>query len=198
MHKKLFILSLGLIFVCTALVFAIGWSQRKSEVIDTQSSPLQTPNYDATANETVREMDSDGTEIVREPSNTLNKRAVELNDILLPNSEVVWEPEERTTYTVFVDGEDMHLTGSLRRGIVEGSYPETFSQEDLKIPDWQLSTGATGPGGERLEYTKAENGKTRFLIYTYANKDLRPAPQGGMTAHCPCTWAIEVFLSDPH
>lgn len=179
-------------------MFAIEWYQRNSRAINTQYPRRQNQTYDAVADKTANQMKSDSTEIVQEPAvTTLNKRAVELSDILLPNPKVAWEPEERTTYPVFVDGEDMHLIGSLRRGTVEGSYPETFSEEDLKIPDWQLSTGATGPTGERLEYTKAENGKTRFLIYTYANKDLRPAPQGGLTDRCPCTWSLEVFLSDP-
>jgi len=116
---------------------------------------------------------------------------------LLPQwvPQATWEDITRDE----IERDGQKLPGFLRSGTLEThEVIGRFGDEaTLKQHGWVAGKfEASGPGGEVWEYIKEGNGK-QVLQFFYQNRSLTPNPNGGVTTQCPCTFELQVFLTDP-
>lgn len=113
----------------------------------------------------------------------------------LPDSK--WGEITRITY----QGTNPILNGLNRTGkiITNDNFSRYENLDLINKLGWieNPKGGADGIDGEMWEYNKTVQGKKRILRYSYSNRSLNPDSNGVSAVKCPCTYQLDVFLSDP-
>lgn len=112
--------------------------------------------------------------------------------------EVVWtKPSSATIQTYYGKVRGVQITGKLvnRDGYIEhpedpGFLKKLGFNEDLNL-------AADGPGSSSWGYLKNIGDEQQIVVFSYANEDMHPSNEGPLTASCPCTLNLAIFVSEP-
>lgn len=113
--------------------------------------------------------------------------------------EVVWSKPKSASEQVYygtVKGTEISGTLVNKDGYIEHfEEPAVLEKQGYKE---DLNLSADGPGSSLWGYTK-EVGKDQMQIVTfsYTNEDMYESSEGPLTADCPCTLTLSVFVSEP-
>lgn len=113
--------------------------------------------------------------------------------------EVVWSPSKPATEQIYYGTvKGVEETGTLvnREGVVE-HFEDHKVLEKLGYKE-DLNLSADGPGSSMWGYSKeAPGGLLEVVTFSYINEDMHPSTEGPLTASCPCTLTLKVFVSEP-
>lgn len=144
------------------------------------------------------------TDLITLPKTTEKKETITPDTSIFEETEewvpeVVWsKPKSAKQQMYYGTVSGVEQTGTL---VNKDGYISHF--EDPAVLEKQgykedLNLSADGPGSSMWGYSK-EIGKDQMQVVTfsYTNEDMHPSSEGPLTADCPCTLDLSVFISNP-